>query len=122
LLLGRYLRKTVIFDNGRTRNYTSKHVHGYLGFENSSPQEFIQKAWKDVLQYNSIKVIRERVTKIERNVDKNTNTFFEINTDSGQSIAKAKYLIIATGVQDSIPNIENFEIYDGNGAWHLSSL
>ena len=43
LLLGRYLRQTVIFDVGVTRNATSKHIHGYLGFENSSPQEFIQK-------------------------------------------------------------------------------
>jgi heterodisulfide reductase subunit A-like polyferredoxin len=60
LLLGRYLRPTVIFDGGNTRNSTSKHVHGYLGFENSSPQEFMQKAWSDVLQYNSIKVVRDR--------------------------------------------------------------
>jgi thioredoxin reductase len=118
LLLGRYLRKTVIFDNGRTRNSTSKHVHGYLGFENSSPQEFIQKAWKDVLQYNSVKIIKEKVTKVERNGNNNTSGFFELNTDSGQSIAKARYLIIATGIQDSKPNIENFEIFDGNGAWH----
>ena len=118
LLLGRYLRKTVVFDDGRTRNHTSKHVHGYLGFENSSPQEFIQKAWKDVLQYNSIKVVREKVTKVERNADNDTSVFFEISTRSGQPITKARYLIIATGVQDSKPNIENFEIYDGNGAWH----
>ena len=76
LLLGRYLRKTVVFDDGRTRNHTSKHVHGYLGFENSSPQEFIQKAWKDVLQYDSIKVVREKVTKVERNADNNTSVFF----------------------------------------------
>ena len=117
LLLGRYLRKTVVFDDGRTRNHTSKHVHGYLGFENSSPQEFIQKAWKDVLQYNSIKVVREKVTKVERTAD-NTSVFFKISTNSGQPIAKARYLIMATGVQDSKPNIENFEIYDGNGAWH----
>lgn len=26
--------------------------------------------------------------------------------------------IIATGVQDSKPNIKNFEMFDGNGAWH----
>ena len=47
LLLGRYLRPTVIFDGGETRNHASKHVHGYLGFENSSPKHIIQKAWKD---------------------------------------------------------------------------
>lgn len=118
LLLGRYLRQTVIFDGGLTRNSTSKHVHGYLGFENSSPQEFIEKAWKDVLQYNSVKVVKEKVAKVERIADNNSSGFFILNTDSGQSIAKARYLIIATGVQDSKPNIKNFEMFDGNGAWH----
>jgi thioredoxin reductase len=118
LMLGRYLRKTVIYDNGRTRNSTSKHVHGYLGFENSSPQEFIQKAWKDVLQYNSIKVVKEKVTEVERITDNNSTDFFILNTGSGKSISKARYIIIATGVQDSKPNIKNFELFDGNGAWH----
>ena len=73
LLLGRYLRQTVIFDSGPTRNFRSKHIHAYLGFENSSPTELIQKA---------------------------------------------RYLIIATGVQDSKPNVRNFEMFEGNSAWH----
>lgn len=117
-MLGRYLRKTVIFDDGRTRNSTSKHVHGYPGFENSSPQEFIQKAWKDVIQYNSVKYVNEKVTEVERIADNNSSGFFILNTDSEKSISKARYIIIATGVQDSKPNIKNFELFDGNGAWH----
>src|ERR687895_597980 len=117
LLLGRYLRKTEVFDSGNTRNHTSKYIHGYLGFENSSPQKFLQKAWKDVLQY-SVKVVKEKVTKVEKQEDNNFNIFYESRINSRQPIAKAKYLIIATGVQDSKPNIENFEIFDGNGAWH----
>jgi thioredoxin reductase len=117
LLLGRYLRPTVIFDGGNTRNSTSKHVHGYLGFENSSPQEFMQKAWSDVLQYNSIKVVREKVIRIERNTS-NSNYFFLLTTESGEVVTTAKYLIIATGIEDSKPNIENFDMFDGIGAWH----
>ena len=117
LLLGRYLRKTVVFDNGNTRNHTSKYIHGYLGFENSPPREFLQKAWKDVLHY-SVKVVKEKVVKVEKREDNNFNIFYELRTNSRQQIAKAKYLIIATGVQDSKPNIENFEKFDGNGAWH----
>lgn len=117
LLLGRYLRPTVIFDGGNTRNSTSKHVHGYLGFENTPPQEFIQKAWSDVLQYNSIKVVKEKVIKIERNTN-NSNYFFLLTTESGKVVITAKYLIIATGIEDSKPNIENFDMFDGNGAWH----
>ena len=117
LLLGRYLRPTVIFDGGNTRNSTSKHIHGYLGFENSSPQEFIQKAWRDVLQYNSVKVVKEKVIKVERNTN-NSNYSFLLTTESGKVVTTAKYLIIATGIEDSKPNIENFDMFDGNGAWH----
>jgi thioredoxin reductase len=118
LLLGRYLRQTVIFDSGPTRNFRSKHVHAYLGFENSSPTELIQKAWKDVLQYDSIKVVRVRVVKAEMILDNDRTGFFILSTDLGQSIIKARYLIIATGVQDSKPNVRNFEMFEGNSAWH----
>jgi thioredoxin reductase len=118
LLLGRYLRPTIIFDGGNTRNSTSKHIHGYLGFENSSPQEFIQKAWRDVLQYNSVEVVKEKVIKVERNTNNSNNYSFLLTTESGKVVTTAKYLIIATGIQDSKPKIENFDIFDGNGAWH----
>ena len=122
LLLGRYLRQTVIFDDGPTRNSKSKHVHAYLGFENSSPKELIQKAWKDVLQYDSIKVVREKVVKVENvygnNNNNNNNAHFILSTDSGESTVKAKFLVISTGVQDSKPNVRNFEMFEGNSAWH----
>ena len=113
LLLGRYLRPTVIFNGGDTRNSMSKHVHGYLGFENVPPKQFIQKAWADVLQYNSIKVIKEKVDKIER-----YNQHFLLISEGRRNSVKAKYIIIATGIQDVKPNIKNFEKFDGNGIWH----
>src|ERR687889_1552584 len=113
LLLGRYLRPTVIFNGGNTRNSMSKHVHGYLGFENVPPKQFIQKAWADVLQYNSVKVIKEKVDKIER-----YNQYFLLISEGRRKSVKAKYIIIATGIQDVKPNIKNFEKFDGNGIWH----
>lgn len=113
LLLGRYLRPTVIFNGGDTRNSTSKHVHGYLGFENVQPKQFIQKAWGDVLQYDSIKVIKEKVNKVERDEQS-----FLLMTEDGRKSAKAKYIIIATGIRDVKPNVRNFEKFDGNGVWH----
>jgi hypothetical protein len=114
------LRQTVIFDDGPTKNSKSKHVHAYLGFENSSPEELIQKAWKDVLQYNSIKVVREKVVEVESVYDdnNNSNNHFILSTNSGELIVKAKYLVISTGVQGSKPNVRNFEMFEGNSAWH----
>lgn len=116
LLLGRYLRPTVIFDGGETRNHTSKHVHGYLGFENSSPKHIIQKAWKDVLQYDSIKVVKVKIDTIKRS----NKNYFLLKTSDGQERTsfRSKYIIIATGIKDIKPTIKNFKKFDGNGAWH----
>jgi thioredoxin reductase len=124
LLLGRYLRTTIIFDVAKPRK---SHIHGYLGFEKSPREDVIQKAWKDVLQYDSVKRIVEKVEKVEKD---SYNDLFLITTTksikisnqepdtSRKRIAKSRYLIIATGIQHQIPNIKNFEEYLGNGVWH----
>ena len=113
LVLGRYLRPAVIFDAGKTRNDITKHVHSYLGLENISPRKFIKKAWKDVLQYRSLEVIKQKVQRIEK-----SSQYFVVRTDGEEPSVKAKYIIIATGVRDIKPNIKNFSRIDGNGAWH----
>src|SRR6187200_693068 len=113
LLLGRYIRPTIIFDSGNTRNSVTRQVHGYLGYENVCPKQLIKKAWKDTIQYKSIKVINEKVEKVHKHKDS-----FLLMTDRGRSPIKCKYVIIATGIEDIKPNIKNFVKFDGNGVWH----
>ncbi len=127
LLLGRYLRTTIIFDVVKPRK---SQIHGYLGFEKSPIKDVIQKAWKDVLQYGSVKRVVEKVEKDSTNNDlflittstaTKTKTTIENNAERDIDIkrkAKAKYLIIATGIQHQKPIIKNFEEYHGNGVWH----
>jgi thioredoxin reductase len=119
-----YLRPTIIFDVGKNRK---SNLHGYLGFEKSPREEVIQKAWKDVLQYKSIKVVNEKVTAIEK--DYNNNLFLiktkgdknnkkkerkaiveQESIHSGNVKTKAKYVIIATGIEYTKPNIKNLRI------------
>ena len=113
LLLGRYIRPTVIFDSGNTRNSVTRQVHGYLGFESSCPTQLIRKAWKDVKQYESIKVMHEKIQFVSKDKD-----IFLLTTDKTQSSIKCRYVIMATGIEDIKPNIKNFVRFDGNGAWH----
>jgi alkyl hydroperoxide reductase subunit AhpF len=113
LLLGRYLRPTIIFDVFKPRKSV---IHGYLGFEKSPIVEVIQKAWEDVLQYRSVKRVEEHVEKVEKDHDNNiflitTTTKKEEKSDSIDNIitkkkAKAKYLIVATGVIHTAKNKE----------------
>ena len=81
LLLGRYLRTTIIFDVAKPRK---SHIHGYLGFEKSPIEDVIQKAWKDVLQYDSVKRIVEKVEKVEKDSD---NDLFLITTTKSIKIS-----------------------------------
>jgi thioredoxin reductase len=125
LLLGRYLRPTIVFDIIKHRK---SRIHGYLGFEKSKIEEVVQKSWKDVLQYHSIKKVEERVEKVEKDRDNNifiitTTVKNEKDNSHSKDITikrktKAKYLIMATGVIHIQPNIKNFEEYHGNGIWH----
>jgi len=113
LLLGRYIRPTVIFDSGHLRNSAARHVHGYLGYENVCPTQLIKKAWKDVMQYRSIKVINEKIEKVGK-----YNDIFLLTTYKSRISVKCRYVIIATGIEDIKPSIKNFVKFDGNGAWH----
>ena len=113
LVLGRYLLPTIVFGAGETRNHRTKHIHSYLGLENISPSRFIVQARRDVLSYHSVNIIKQRVTAIKSSKD-----HFLIATDQNQLPIKAKYIIIATGVIDTKPNIKNFIKIDGKGAWH----
>ena len=113
LLLGRYIRPTVIFQKGNTRNSVTRQVHGYLGYENTCPAQLIKKAWKDVRQYRSIKVVNEKIEKVSKYKD-----IFLLTTDKRSSFIKCRYVIIATGIEDIKPSIRNFDKFDGNGAWH----
>ena len=55
LLLGRYIRPTIIFESGNTRNSMTRQVHSYLGYENVCPKQLIKKAWKMQLKESTIK-------------------------------------------------------------------
>jgi hypothetical protein len=48
LLLGWYLLPAVIFDGGATRNFMTRSVHDYPGFENASPRVLIGRMCSDV--------------------------------------------------------------------------
>ena len=123
LLLGRYLRQTIIFDSGKPR---TSNIHGYLGFENVPREDLIEKARKDLLRYDSIRMVKGKVHKVEK--DDGKNHFLLVGEKNGTKIegkdkkiefkAKSRYLIIATGVEHIKPRIKNFEKFDGNGAWH----
>ncbi len=59
------------------------------------------------------RVIKQKVQRIE-----NCNQYFVVSTDGDESPVIAKYIIIATGVTDTKPDIKNYSQIEGKGAWH----
>lgn len=135
LLLGRYLRSTIIFD---VREPRKSLIHGYLGFEKTSREKLVQKAWENVIQYKSVYKVEERVQNVEKDTknnffiitsekkkeeDKDKNTgkdkAYDKNKSDIKRKTKARFLIIASGIKYLKPaDIKNFDEFDGNGIWH----
>src|SRR4029078_6045405 len=85
LLLGRYLRSTIIFDVKETRKSL---IHGYLGFEKTSREDLIQIAWHNVLQYDSIKRVENKVENIEKDINNDLFLITTVTTDTTKSYVK----------------------------------
>lgn len=114
LMLGRYLVPTVVFDGGPPRNGLTRRVHGYLGFEGASPQTLLKKARQDVARFGSrVTVVKRRISSVEKEGE-----HFLLQAGDSHRTYRAKYLVMATGVQDIKPAIKNFAKFDGDGAWH----
>ena len=113
-------------DTLKNRNYN---IHGYLGFENTPVRDAIQKSWQDVLQYSSILRVRKAVDSVRKDDDSDlflisvapladaTKKEKEVE-DAIKKEFKARYLIIATGVDQIKPAIKDFHKFLGNGIWH----
>ena len=105
-------------------------MHGYLGFENSSIKDAIQKSWSDVLKYESVKRIEGRVETVKKITEEGSDIFLmstsirakKENNSIGEivqkKVFKTRYLIFATGVEHLKPKIKNFNKFLGNGIWH----
>ncbi len=89
----------------------TRRVHGYPGFENSFPKALIGKMRSDAAKYRSITVVRSRVRGVKKR-----GRYFAVR--AGSRTFQARYVVIATGVQDIKPSTGNFEKFDGDGAWH----
>lgn len=110
----------------KKRNYN---IHGYLGFENLPVTDAIKRSWQDVLQYTSVHQVKGETTSVTRD---DSNDLFLISVlqspnrigDVERSMNcfknefRARYLIVATGIDQVKPNIPNFDKFLGNGIWH----
>ncbi|MEW5839384.1 NAD(P)/FAD-dependent oxidoreductase [Nitrososphaera sp.] len=125
LLLGRYRLRTAVFDGGKTRNAATRRVHGYPGFESSSPAALLARVRQDAGQYKSVTFLKKAVEHVAAkkggkgfSINAGSNTNYNNNSSNSSRSYSARYVVLATGVQDIKPEIAGFDRFDGDGAWH----
>lgn len=110
--LGRYRRDTLLVDSG---DYRAKHVersHGYLARDPQDPMEFLATAREQLAQYPTVRRIGGEVTSLRRTAEGFVASFAD-----GTAHAALR-VVLATGVRDAFPALENFAEHYGASAFH----
>ena len=111
----RYRRRVTLFDDRRQRNRWTAATHGYLGLEGIAPHALLERAHADLRPYPHVTIDPRRVTTVERRPDA-----FVLRTADGGEV-HALRLILATGVRDQFPPIQNFEEFYGTSVFTCPS-
>ena len=112
IFLARYRRRVLLIDAGRPRNYATEGIHGFLGHHSIKPAELLARGRAEAELFG-VEFRDERVTKIERVGD-----VFEVSVAETRLSARARRIVLAYGVRDTLPDIPGVERYYGKSLHH----
>jgi thioredoxin reductase len=98
LVLGRCRRRVLICDAGQPRNAASKALHGYLTRDGISPLELL-RIGREELQPYGIEFRQALVTGVAH-----SDNGFDVTIEQAQQV-RAQTVLLATGVQDELPDV-----------------
>ena len=110
IFLGRYRRRVLVIDAGRPRNYATRGIHGFLGQHDIAPGELLKRGRIEA-QHVGVELREGRVEAVGRDGD-----VFEVTT--GQETVRARRVVLAYGVRDTLPDIPEIESYYGVTVHH----
>lgn len=116
LIFGRARRNVILLDNNNPRNAVTQESHGFITRDGIKPKEFREIAHKDIGRYPSVICAKREVTSVIKN-DNNNEPSFELVTSEKERY-QSKTIIIATGLKDVLPSIENISDYYGRSLFH----
>src|SRR5690349_4807154 len=111
VVLGRCRRSVLVFDSGEHRNRRSHGMHNYLIRDDIPTGDFLDLARQELEKY-SVQLIRKKVVRA-RKVD---GGLFEVKDEFSSWLARK--LLIATGVQDTVPEQPGFAECYGQSVFH----
>ncbi|WP_086787560.1 NAD(P)/FAD-dependent oxidoreductase, partial [Streptomyces caniscabiei] len=100
LVLGRARRRTLVVDAGEPRNAPAAHMHGFLSRDGMPPAEFLAVGREEIARYG-VELVRGRAVDVTRDDD---GRYLTVTLADGRT-ARARRLVVATGLRDELPAV-----------------
>ncbi|GAA4763133.1 NAD(P)/FAD-dependent oxidoreductase [Streptomyces sanyensis] len=114
LALTRYRRRTLVVESpAPPRNAASRGVHGLIGLEGATPDELRTRAWEELDRYG----LARRLDATVGEIVPLGGDGFTVRADDGTT-ARARTVILATGMVDRYPDVEGFAACWGRTVIH----
>ncbi|MDF1505955.1 NAD(P)/FAD-dependent oxidoreductase [Roseisolibacter sp. H3M3-2] len=110
--LARARRRVLVVDAGRPRNRFAAHAHGFLGQDGRAPAAVIADARAQVLAYPTAEVRADEARHAAAE-----GGLFAVALASGAT-ARARRLVLATGIVDELPDVPGLRERWGTGVLH----
>jgi thioredoxin reductase len=111
LMLARSRRAVVVIDAGAPRNAPAAGVHGLLARDGTPPAELLERGWAEVRRYGG-QVVPGEVGAVARG-----ESGFTVTLADGR-MARARRLLVATGLVDELPDITGLRARWGRDVVH----
>jgi thioredoxin reductase len=112
VVLGRCLRKVLVFDTAQHRNKESHGTHNYLTRDDVLPMDFIKMCHDELDKYD-VELLAKKIVSAK----KNSEGIFVVK-DQEEGIYYSKKLLVATGLTDTLPPYEGFKEMYGKSVFH----
>jgi thioredoxin reductase (NADPH) len=104
IYLGMANKKTLLIHSGPMRTCMAAHIGNYLGIDEISGTELVERGLKQAERYG-VEIVLSRVKKVEKG-----ETF---RVEAGAGVFSSIYLVVASGINDVLPGIDNLYEFMG---------
>jgi thioredoxin reductase len=112
LVLGRSRRRVLVLDGGEPRNAPSSGVHYFLTRDGTPPEELLRIGREQLEPYSGVDVRQTKATGAA-----GSDGDFLVTLEDGTTVGTRK-ILLATGVQDELPEKPGFREFWGRGIYH----
>jgi len=117
LVLGRCRRRVLVCDAGEPRNAASHGLHLYLTRDGIDPAQFLSIGREQLRPYETV-TLRDRRVSDARKLHEGFEILLEANEGEKEERLTARKLLLATGVVDTLPEIEGISEFYGRSVFH----